>query len=253
MKPIAIVGAVTDSYVHATTMRDLGPIDLPLARRQHASYVAALVELGFDIHRVEVDDANPDAVFVEDQAVVIGRRALVTHSGHPGRRAEADTVARALGERGLEIVRMPETAILDGGDVLRLGSRVWVGLSRRSDAAGVAFLAGVFPECEVQGVPLPEGILHLKCVCTIPVPGVIVVADDAPPIRFGPEAERIVRIPAAESWAANLLGRGNRVLVGAGYPETEAALRAADLEPLVVDVSEIRRGDGSLTCLSILC
>lgn len=249
MTPTAIVGAVTASTVDATRREDQGRIDLGRAREQHAAYVAALETLGYTIVALPGDEANPDGVFVEDQAVVVGERALVCRSGHPGRRAEADAVEQALITLGLDVVRMPAPATLDGGDVLRLGSTLWVGRSDRTNDAGLAVLAEVFPTCEVRRVVLPNDVLHLKCVCSSPVPGVLVVADGLSAIDL---PERVIRVAFEDRWAANVVGRGDQVIVGAGYPRVEAAIRAAGFEVLPVDMSEIRKGDGSLTCLSIL-
>jgi dimethylargininase len=252
MRPVALVGRVTDSYVRATRTHDLGPIDVALCRQQHAAYVDALGALGFDVHRVGSDEANPDGIFVEDQAVVVGSRALVTRSGHPGRRSEADRVASALASLGLDLVRMAEPATLDGGDVLRIGSHLLVGVGHRSNDAGLAVLAATFPECEVHRVPLPADLLHLKCVASSPVPGVAFVVDGALPIDVGAFADRVIGVRPEDAWASNLVGRGDKVIVGAGYPRVEAAIREAGFDPVVVDVSEVRKGDGALTCLSVL-
>jgi dimethylargininase len=251
MRPTAIVRAVGDSYVGATRAIDHGPIDVALARRQHAAYVEALGTLGYNVLTpLPADEALPDGVFVEDQAVVVGGRALLTRSGHAPRRAEAESVARALAELGLEVVRTPDDAILDGGDVLRLGKTLLVGRSDRTDEAGIAALGRAFPECDVVSVGLPPDVLHLKCFVSSPLPGVVVHAPDR--LRIDVGAERVIAVPPEEAWAANTLGRGNRIVVGAGFPRTAKAVRDAGFEPVTVDVSEFRKGDGSLTCLSIL-
>jgi dimethylargininase len=242
---IALVRDVPDAFVRATRTVDLGPIDLARARAQHADYVDGLRFLGYDVRRLPPDD-GPDSVFVEDQAVVVDGRALVTRSGHPGRRGEADAVADALRGLGLEVVRMTD-GILDGGDVLRSGRVLWVGRSSRTDDGGLRALAAAFPSCEVRPVELPPDVLHLKCVCSVPVPGLAVVAGLTQPFT-----DRVVRVAPEDRWAANVVGAGSRVLVGAGHPRVEAALRDAGLEVRAVDASEFRKGDGSLTCLSIL-
>ncbi len=248
---IALVRAPGDSYRDATRS-DPSPIDVPLARAQHAAYVEGLRWLGHRVVALPADERFPDGCFVEDQALVVGGRALILRSGHPGRRGEADAVAAALAAEGLEVRRMAGEGSVDGGDVLRVGRTLLVGRSARTDEAGVRAVAAAFPDLVVREVEVPAGVLHLKCVCSSPVPGLVVVADGAvPPSTFSGLA-RVLVTPAADAWAANLVGEGSRVLVGAGHPAVTAALRAEGLACLELDASEIRRGDGSLTCLSLI-
>lgn len=246
---VAIVRGIADAYRGAIRAVPV-PIDVARARSQHADYVAVLEALGFAILALPPDERFPDGCFVEDQAIVVGGRALIARSGHPGRRAEAATVAAALEALGVAIIPMDDGA-LDGGDVLRVGSTLFVGDSGRTDAAGRGALARAFPDHEVRVLRVPDGILHLKSVCSSPVPGLVVMAEGAVPDGTF-DAVDVIVVPAAEAWAANLVGAEQTVVVGAGYPATKAALEAAGLRTLVVEASEIRAGDGGLTCLSIL-
>jgi len=249
----ALVRTVPSSYAASATRAHYEPdsrIDLGRARSQHRAVVAALTELGDEVHWLPAPDEQPDAVFVEDTAVVVGRRALVTRSAHPGRRAEADAVAARLRELGLEVHRQRQ-GTLDGGDVLRVGEHLFVGRSARSDEAGAAALARVFPTCTVHAVALPEGVLHLKCVASTPGDGqtvVIAAGSLAPEVFVGC---RVVTVPRAEAYAANVVGDGHRVVVAAGYPGAAEALSVAGFRPVPVEVGELRKGDGSLTCLSV--
>jgi dimethylargininase len=250
----ALVRGIPDAYVRAT--RELamgaGDIDVALARSQHEAYVGALGRLGARVERLPADEAHPDCVFVEDTAVIARGRAVVLRSAHPGRRGEAAAVARALAASGLDVVDLDE-GTCDGGDVLVVGDRAWVGRTARTDAAGIAALGRALAQVGVAVTPvdLGQGVLHLKCVCSSPAPGAVVVAAGALDAGVFEGLQRI-EVPADEAYAANTVGIGGRVLVAAGYPGAAAALRRAGLEPVPLEVSEIRKGDGSLTCLSLV-
>jgi dimethylargininase len=250
----ALVRAIPDAYRNAT--RDMrmgaGNIDVGLARRQHAAYVEALGSMGARVRWLPADESHPDCVFVEDTAVIARGRAVILRSAHPGRRGEERPVAEVLGAAGLDVVPLGE-GICDGGDVLRIGDRAWVGRTARTDEAGIAALGRALEPVGVgvTAVDLPFGVLHLKCVCSSPAPGAVVVAAGAldPGLFAG---LRRIEVPADEAYAANTVGLEGRVLVAAGYPGAAAALREAGLEPVPIEGSEIRKGDGSLTCMSLL-
>jgi dimethylargininase len=177
-------------------------------------------------------------------------RALIARSAHPVRAHEAESVAAALAAGGLALTQLEGPATLDGGDVLRLGDRLFVSPTGRTNQAGIDALALAFPGFSVVAVPLPEDILHLKCVCSRPVAdAVVVAADTVDPVVFG--SARVCLVPRAELYAANTVGRAGRVLVADGYPQTRAALTAMGLEVRTLDMSEFRLADGSLTCLSL--
>jgi dimethylargininase len=258
-KPMAtaLVRGIPASYARATrgAFGDPGaegPIDVALARSQHAAYADALRSVGFHVQVVPGDGGSADATFVEDLAVVVGRRALVCRPGHAGRRGEAEQVDLALTALGLQVERMgPDDGVLEGGDVLRMGSTLYVGRSARPDEGGVDALRAAFPEVLVVPVTLPEGILHLKCVVTSPAPGLVLLAEATlDPRRFAPA--RVLVAPGDEPWAANVVGARGRVVAAAGNPGTASVLRGAGLEVLEVAFSELHKGDGSPTCLSVL-
>jgi dimethylargininase len=247
----ALVRGIPERYAEATRAYfGGGGIDLGTARVQHRRYREALGHLGLALVEIPIADDLPDSCFVEDTVVVAEGRALVARSSHPGRRDEATQVRRILVEMGMDVVDMEPPATLDGGDVLRIGRRFFLSRSGRTNAAGMARLASAFAEYEVVHVPLPDGVLHLKCVCSSPAPGMVVVAENTVEQAF--VGLRTVLIPKSESYAANIVGLGGTVLTSAGYPRTAEALGAAGLRVVLVDTSEFRKGDGSLTCLSVL-
>jgi dimethylargininase len=248
----ALVRGIGQTYAAATVQTaGLGPIDVGAAVRQHRAYVQALRDAGLRVDALEPEDALPDGCFVEDNAVIAGGRALLTRTGHLGRRGESTSIAAALAGI-LDCVRQ-EKGCLEGGDVLRVGRRFFVGQTARSDRAGADALRHAFEPLGYDVVEIKVGdLLHLKCGCSSPTPELVFVAEGSlDPHPFEAVAE-VVTVPAAEAYAANLVGLGRRVLIAAGHPRTEALLAHRGLEPIVLDVEQIRRGDGALTCLSLI-
>ena len=246
----ALVREIPDSFPDALSAQvPASPIDVVLARSQHAAYVSALATSGATITTVAADVAHPDCVFVEDTAVVIDGVALITQPGAPSRRGETEPIAAALA-RHVEVVRMTGDATLDGGDCMRVGNTIYVGASARTNSAGIARLTEVFSRLRIVTVWLPANVLHLKCVCTP-------LGDDRMLLAEGSLAAaafdaRVIRVPAEETYAANAVAVGSHVLVAEGFPRTAEALAGAGFTVHAVPASEVRKADGSLTCQSVL-
>jgi dimethylargininase len=246
----AIVRSMSDSYVRATVAEPSAePIDVQRAGVQHSAYVAVLRDLGVDVQALPADEAFPDGCFVEDQAVVARGVALITRSGNLSRRAEAASIARAL-EGAVELVRMVD-GTLDGGDVLAVGDTLFVGRSGRTDPSGIRALRDTFEPLGMRVVGVSMGPwLHLKCACSAPGPGLVLLAPGLDPRPFEAVADVAV-VPEAESYAANTVAIGGHALVAAGFPATAELLATRGITPIALDTTEIRKGDGALTCLSI--
>jgi dimethylargininase len=239
----AFVRALPSSYGACIRTGDV-VIDVERARAQHAAYVAAL---GRPVEWLPQLDDDPDAVFVEDTAVVLDRSVVITRPGAESRRRETASVAEMLGAK-LPIRVMQAPATLDGGDVLRVGKRLFVGLSGRTNREGLDFLAACAREegIETIAVPVPSG-LHLKSSCTL-ADGETLVRHrsiDASPFT----GLRIV--DAVEPEGANVLALGDRLLASSAAPRTIELLSKLGHEPIPLDMSEIHAGDGALTCLSL--
>lgn len=247
----AIVRGIPDSYDRCIQAPGAGPIDVALARTQHQRYVAFLEGCGLDVTVLDPDDQHPDCCFVEDTAVVAAGLAAMCRSGAPSRRGETAVVAEAL-SRYCKASPVSSPGTIDGGDVMRLGSRFYVGLTERTNAAGIDQLRAIFaPEgFEVTAVENLQ-VLHLKSACTpLGDDTVLACAADIDAGIF--DGLRVVDVPADERYAANCLFVNGAVLVAEGYDETRRRIDAAGYETTVIDVSEFRKGWGSLTCLSIL-
>ncbi len=251
MRPIAITRSIPSSFAHALAAVP-APIDVELARRQHASYRAALTGLGLDVIELPADDALPDCCFVEDAAIVAAGLALVTRPGAPSRRGETAAVATALAQY-LELAHVEAPATIDGGDCMHVGTTLYIGRSARTNDAGIARLAAVFEPRGLRVVPidLPPAVLHLKCVCAPLGDNRITLADATIPHAAFGDVD-VVSIPEAESYAANVLTRDGSVLVADGFPRTRDALAAAGFHVVALPTTEVRKADGALTCLSIV-
>lgn len=227
------------------------PIDVELARQQHAAYQSLLTELGCQLIVLPAEDAMPDAVFVEDVALVLDEVAVMTRPGAPSRRTEGAAVAAALRQyRPLLAIEAPGT--LDGGDIMRIGKRIFVGQSARSNAAAVEQLQTLLADqgYRVESVPMRD-CLHLKSAVTA-------VADDTlliNPQWVSPDAFagfRLIEVDPTEPHAANALRIGDVLVYPACFPRTKARLQAAGLEVRSVDVSELQKAEGAVTCCSLV-
>lgn len=227
------------------------PIDIERARTQHAAYARALVAVGCQVVEVPGADHLPDAVFVEDTALVLDEVAIVTTPGAESRRAETAAVAQELARhRTVEQMRGPAT--LDGGDVLRIGRTLYVGTSGRTSDAGVTWLRETVAPFGYRVVALqPTGCLHLKTAATAIAPDLLLVNPRwIDPSSF--EKMRYVEIAQDEPFAANALLIGERVIYPAAFEKTARRLREAGIDVLPVDASELAKAEGGVTCCSIV-
>ena len=227
------------------------PIDLDRARAQHRSYEEALRGLGCRVERLPAKPELPDAVFVEDTALVVDELAVITRPGAPSRQPETESTSEALAAyRRIAVIPPPGT--LDGGDVLRVGHQVFVGRSTRSNGAGVDSVRGILAPFgyTVSSVDL-EGCLHLKSAATEVAPGTVLVnpawVDKA---AFG--ATRLIEVDPEEPFAANALRIGRSVLYPTAFPRTRRRLEDCGLEVVAVDLSELAKAEGAVTCCSIV-
>lgn len=249
----AIARYIPDSFGHALSATPPDPpIDVALAQRQHLRYLHALAECGVAVTTLAADEHCPDCVFVEDTAIVIGQIGLITRPGAPSRRAETPPIATAL-DAWVDVIPMIEPATLDGGDVMRIGERIFVGRSARTNDAGIVQLVAAFAPHGYQVIPveLPPDVLHLKCVVS-PLGGdrILLAENSIPADVFG--SVQIVSVAGEEAYAANCVAIGDHVIVPEGFPHTHAALVAAGFTLHEVPCSEVRKADGSLTCQSII-
>jgi dimethylargininase len=237
------------------TTAGLGPPDLELMLGQHAAYRAALESSGVVTTLLDADLHYPDGCFVEDTAVVAGGLAVIARPGAPSRRGEIDAIADLMACR-TELARIEAPGTLDGGDVLVTGKHVLVGLSSRTNEAGAGQLAALLVPrgFRVRMVPVIGLLdfsagLHLKSDVTAVGDRLLVTRAYAGRAELADFAQIVV--PDGEEYAANCLDLGNCVLVADGFPRTRDLLEREGFEVQAQDVSEFRKLDGGLSCLSL--
>ncbi|MCC6124837.1 MAG: dimethylargininase [Pirellulales bacterium] len=227
------------------------PIDLGRARTQHREYRNCLAELGCKIIALPAEPDLPDSVFVEDAALVLDELAVILRPGAASRRPETASIAAALKPfRPLTYLESPGT--IDGGDILRLGKKIFVGLTSRSNPQGIEQLQNLTKSYgyEVQGVPV-HGCLHLKSAVTQ-------VAADAlllNPAWIDAEALpklRQLEVDPAEPNAANGLLLGETVIYPAAFPATQCRLQSQGIPLRLIDVSELAKAEAAVTCCSLV-
>ncbi len=244
----AFVRAVTASFERATSARRPAPeIDAVRAQGQHRSYVESLEAAGYTVEVLAADARFPDAPFIEDTAVLIGDLLVITRPGIRSRRGELEGVAGALSGR-FPHERLKRPATLEGGDVLQRGSRLYVGVSSRTNKAGAARLAELAARRGRVVVPVPvRRALHLKSVVT-PLDRETLIAA---PGHFDHTIIGGQRFLWADSGGeVNVLSLPDgRVLVSSG--RLAELIESAGYETVMIDVSEFEKADGGLTCLSL--
>jgi len=241
----AITRAVSPSIAACElTYLDRQPIDYALAVQQHAAYEDALVSLGLELIHLPAAPELPDSVFVEDTAVVLDEIAIIGRSGVASRRGETEAVAAALAPyRTLASIGAPGT--LEGGDVLRIGRMLYVGLSSRTNDAGIAQLRAIVTPIgyTVVAVELRD-CLHLKTACTYVGQNRMLVN----PAWIDPAI--FVGMNVIHAVDSNVVAIGDAVLVSS--PLTAAALESANLKVHLLGISEFQKAEAGLTCLSLL-
>jgi dimethylargininase len=249
---IAITRDVSPSIAQCElTHVERSPIDLERAQAQHRAYQRTLAALGCRVLSLEAEPEMPDAVFVEDVAVVLDEMAIMTRPGAASRRDEGQAVAQLLQRyRPLHGIHAPGT--LDGGDVLRVGRNLFVGESSRSSASGIQQLGRIAGEAgyQVRGVPIRD-CLHLKSAVTAPREDTLLVQPRwVDPGAF--EGLRIIEVDPDEEHAANVLRIGDTLVMPDSFPRTRRRLEDAGFAVVAVDVSELQKAEGATTCCSVV-
>jgi dimethylargininase len=233
------------------TFRDRVPIDIPLARRQHEEYERTLAQLGVRVDHLPAEDALADAVFVEDVGMMLDEIAIVTAPGAASRRAETESMAHALA-RYRPVHRLSAPATLDGGDVVRVDRTLYVGLSSRTNPAGIDQLGALVSPLgyTVRAVPV-KGALHLKTACTYAGRGVLLANPEWAAMHAFGDMD-VLTVDDAEPWGASVLAIGDTLVMPASFPRTRAKLESRGFGLAAVDLSELQKAEGGPTCLSIV-
>ena len=227
------------------------PIDVAKAIAQHKAYQDCLAELGVRVVSLPPEPEFPDAVSVEDAAVVVDEIAVIPIMGTPSRRPEAHSLADALA-RYRPLKFLVEPASLDGGDVLRVGRRVFAGLSQRTNRQGIAQLRDMLGAFDYQVQPVEvKNCLHLKSACSyIGNDTVLVNRSWIDADRF--RGYRLLDVPDEEPAAANALLINDVVIIPASVPKTRALLEERGFRVRTINLSELQKAEAGATCGSLI-
>ena len=227
------------------------PIDVHIARAQHHTYVQALKELGCAVLELPAEDDLPDSVFVEDTAVILRDVAILTRPGADSRKPETDSIASALAPYR-EIVRIQPPATVDGGDILVLGKKIYVGMSSRSSLAAVTQMNNLLGKYgyETQGVELHD-CLHLKSAVTRVDDETLLINRKWVDVENF-EGRKLIDIDPSEPFAANCLPINNMIIYPTAFPKTTSRLEASGYQVQPVNVDELAKAEGAVTCCSLI-
>jgi dimethylargininase len=249
MYPIAIVRKPGRNFSEGITTSNLGKPDFEKALEQHSAYCDALTGCGLELIVLEADERYPDGCFVEDTAIVTGEVAAITRPGAESRLGEEAEISKTLSEfRKIETIKFPGT--LDGGDILRVENHFFIGISGRTNRDGARQLSAILSkygytasETEVEsGLHLKSGIAYLGKGNFISVEGFSKIAGSSGIIISDPE----------ESYSANCLAVNDFLVIPKGFPKSKKKIIELGYNIIELDMSEFRKMDGGLTCLSLL-
>ncbi len=247
----AIVRKPCPEMIHGLSSASLGAPDYKLAMEQHTAYVEALRTCGLEVTVLEPDSLFPDSTFVEDVALCTSRFAVVTNPGAHERNAEQKEMEPVLQDFFDTIERIMAPGTMDAGDVMMTGTHFYIGISERTNPEGAGQLIRILEKHGMSGeMVLLTEMLHLKTGLSYLEDNHLLVGSE---FRNHPLFSSFDRIEVAgsEAYAANSLWVNDTILVPKGSPDTLARIQAAGLTTLVLDVSEFRKLDGGLSCLSL--
>ena len=227
------------------------PIDFELAGKQHEKYEEVLRSLGVKLISLPVETELPDSVFVEDIAIVLDEIGVITRPGADSRRPEIPSIAAALSQfRKLGYLKEPAT--MDGGDVLVVGKTIYVGLSSRSNQKAVAQLQNILNPFgySVKEVEI-HGCLHLKSGVTRVAEHTLLINPKWVEKKYFPGLG-FIEIDPSEPFAANALLIRKTVVVSDFFPNTHARLESTGIKVISVDVGELAKAEGAVTCCSLV-
>ena len=245
----AIVRRPGRNFASGITTSGLGRPDSGKALEQHSAYCEALITCGVELTVLDADERFPDGCFVEDTAVVNSRVKVISRPGAAARRGEEEAIARVLAGYGpTESITAPGT--LEGGDILRAENHYFIGVSERTNTEGAGQLSAILAKHGfTSSIVRVEAGLHLKSDIAylgdgnfISTPVFSQVAHPANTIILDPD----------EYYSANCLRVNNYLLIAKGFPKSKKKILELGYNIIELDMSEFRKMDGGLTCLSLL-
>ncbi len=247
----AIVRKPGPTFIGGLSSASLGRPDYNLAMEQHNQYVDALRNCGLEVKVLEADSQFPDSVFVEDVALCTSECTVVTNPGAPSRNGEKIKIRPVLESFYTHVESIESPGTLDAGDVMMHGRHYYIGISQRTNTQGAEQLIGILESHGMTGSMVPlKDMLHLKSGLSYLEQNNLLISGEFVNHPAFAEFNKI-EVDPDEAYAANSLWINSTVLVPAGYPLTRAKIEQAGYPTLSLDVSEFRKLDGGLSCLSL--
>jgi dimethylargininase len=246
----ALVRPVPDSYKNCLRT-NAEAIDVEQAKAQHRNYCKTLQALGLRLLWVRRDDSLPDSCFVEDTAFIVDETAVICNMRVESRAPEVVETAKTL-EKLKRMVYIAKPGTIDGGDVLKAENRVFVGLTARTNLKAIDQIRSILKDSSLKVVPVKvRNVLHLKSACTYLGNDYVILSKGNFDIRVLSGLNTIV-VPKGEEYAADCLAVNGTVLMAQGHSKTRKLIEDEGFSIVELDMSEFRKGDGALTCLSII-
>ena len=253
-KPIftrAILRKPGKSMIEGLSSNKLGTPDYELAQRQHSDYVSALQLCGLETIVLETDENYPDSVFVEDIALLTPASAIITRPGAVSRRGETESIRPVIEEYYRVVYEVSAPGTVEAGDIMMVGSHYYIGISERTNREGAEQLIAFLEEHGMTGSAIElRDVLHLKTGVSYLENNTLLAAGEFLQKKEFQNFD-IIDIDPSESYAANCIWVNGNVLLPAGYPCTRDKIRDAGYKIIEIDVSEFRKLDGGLSCLSL--
>ena len=247
----AIVRTPGKSLVNGLTTAGLGSPDYKNALHQHAAYIQALEDCNLVVIVLEPDEAYPDSTFVEDTALLTPECAVITRPGAPTRRGETASIRQVLGDFYARIEEIQSPGTVEAGDIMMVGSHFYIGISGRTNPHGARQMVRILENYGMSASLVRlENVLHLKTGVAYLEDNNLVACGE---FLTHPEFQHfnLLEIKQGEAYAANCIWVNGTVLVPAGYPKARTTISEAGYPWIEVDVSEFRKLDGGLSCLSL--
>ena len=247
----AIVRTPGKSMINGLTTAELGLPNYEKALVQHAGYIKALDKCGLEVIVLKEDEKYPDSTFVEDVAVLTRNCAIITNPGAPSRRGETTEIKRILRKYYSNIEEVLEPGTVEGGDIMMVGSHFYIGLSKRTNESGAQQVIEFLEKHGMSGSVIRlEKVFHLKTgVAYLEQNNLVASGEFLTKKEF--QKFNILKIDQEENYSANCIWVNDRVLIPKGYPKARETIENAGYTIKEVDVSEFRKLDGGLSCLSL--
>ena len=245
----AIVRKPGKNFANGISTSNLGKPSYELALEQHAAYCEALKQCGIDVIVLEADERYPDGCFVEDTAVVTNEVAVITRPGDPSRLGEELSILQTISKlKNIERIEAPGN--LEGGDIMRVENNFYIGISNRTNIEGANQLAQILSKHGYTATQVPlDKILHLKTGIAYLGNDNFIAVDELAGIAQG---KNVIKLEKGEEYSANCLRVNDNLIIPKGFPQSKNQIASLGYKIIELDMSEFRKMDGGLTCLSLL-